>query len=204
MAQTERSCCGSPGLKRWFNSCDNNLFSALTFSGGAGFRKRILSDTGDTDQELTALLQTLDDTELFEIMTNLGGHCLETLLEAFQFAEATDRRTCFIACATQCPPSCVCRECAARMFSDTSRQLQVHGERLRAADGRCGSAFKTHLIMSCNGATGDYTLFCHRRPPGQPWAIPDAGADRDGPNPARHRSWGGMGQDRRPRPLAGA
>ena len=30
-------------------------------------------------------------------MTNLGGHCYETLLEAFDLAASSDARTCFIA-----------------------------------------------------------------------------------------------------------
>eukprot|EP01051_Picozoa_sp_SAG22_P011051 SAG22_NODE_1035_length_5909_cov_4.914802_5_plen_501_part_00 len=88
---------GGAGLKRWLNGCDNNLFSALCFSGGSGFRNKILSDIGDGDPELAALLASKSDADLFDIMTNLGGHCLETLLEAFQYAEATDTRTCFIA-----------------------------------------------------------------------------------------------------------
>ena len=30
-------------------------------------------------------------------MTNLGGHCFETLFEAFDHAAASDKRTCFLA-----------------------------------------------------------------------------------------------------------
>ena len=55
-------------LKRWLNECDNNLFSALTFSGGAGFRARILKD----EPELSALLSSYSDEELFDTITNLG------------------------------------------------------------------------------------------------------------------------------------
>eukprot|EP01052_Picozoa_sp_SAG31_P013651 SAG31_NODE_826_length_11751_cov_4.887659_7_plen_580_part_00 len=88
---------GGNGLKRWINNCDNNLFSALCFSGGAGFRNHIMRDIGDSDPELSTLLRGKSDEELFDILTNLGGHCMETLLEAFQYAEATDKRTCFIA-----------------------------------------------------------------------------------------------------------
>eukprot|EP01045_Picozoa_sp_COSAG04_P037906 COSAG04_NODE_9906_length_822_cov_0.680498_1_plen_136_part_10 len=55
-------------LKRWLNEFDNNLFSALTFSGGAGFRARILKD----EPELSALLSSYSDEELFDTITNLG------------------------------------------------------------------------------------------------------------------------------------
>ena len=55
-------------LKRWLNECDNNLFSALTFSGGAGFRARILKD----EPELSALLSSYSDEELYDTITNLG------------------------------------------------------------------------------------------------------------------------------------
>ena len=30
-------------------------------------------------------------------MTNLGGHCYETLFDAFAYASQTDNRTCFLA-----------------------------------------------------------------------------------------------------------
>ena len=37
-------------------------------------------------------------------MTNLGGHCYETLCEAFEDASRTDARTCFLACARLAKP----------------------------------------------------------------------------------------------------
>ena len=55
-----------------------------------------LSGTGDLDS-VTALLETFDDEALLALMTNLGGHCVETLLDAYAYAATGPRPTLFIA-----------------------------------------------------------------------------------------------------------
>lgn len=44
--------------------------------------------------QLKTWLSSVRDEELHEIMTNLGGHCFETLVEAF--GGTADKRTVFI------------------------------------------------------------------------------------------------------------
>jgi len=77
------------------HTCPNQLFSALTFQGGAAWRKRLMDDIGDQG-EVTALLDRRSDTELAELMNNLGGQCVETLAEAFAAIDH-DRPTAFLA-----------------------------------------------------------------------------------------------------------
>src|SRR5262249_34804187 len=73
--------------------CDNDLFSALTFQGGDAWRKQLLADlTNPASRDLVAMM---DDDELVATMTDLGGHCLESVLEAFQGVD-TDQPVCFI------------------------------------------------------------------------------------------------------------
>ena len=38
---------GGDKLRAWIDSCPNQLYSALTFQGGAAWRKRLLDDLGD-------------------------------------------------------------------------------------------------------------------------------------------------------------
>jgi len=57
-------------LKKWVNQTDNNAYSALTFQGGAAFRKRMLKDIKDA--EFKEYLAKYNDEELFELITNLG------------------------------------------------------------------------------------------------------------------------------------
>ena len=45
---------------------------------------------------MTALIERRSDAELAALMTNLGGHDLGCLVEAFEAARAHDRPTCFI------------------------------------------------------------------------------------------------------------
>ena len=89
---------GRPGgarLKAWIDDCPNQLYSALTFQGPAAWRAQLEADLAG-DQAALALIGAMSDGELARVMTNLGGHDLEAILEAF--AEApTDRPTCFIA-----------------------------------------------------------------------------------------------------------
>ena len=63
------------------------------FQGGAAWRKRLHDDIGD--QGASAADRRRSDDELARLMTNLGGHDLPSLLEAFRNVDH-DRPTCFI------------------------------------------------------------------------------------------------------------
>lgn len=87
---------GGEALRAWIDACPNQLYSALTFQGGAAWRKRLLADIGD-NQHLASLVDRRSDADLAALMTNLGGHDLPSLLDAFETARGNDRPTCFIA-----------------------------------------------------------------------------------------------------------
>jgi pyruvate dehydrogenase E1 component len=73
---------GGEALKEWIQSCPNTDYSALTYQGGAAWRKRLMDDLGDQG-DVTALLSRRSDEDLGALMNNLGGQCIETLTEAF-------------------------------------------------------------------------------------------------------------------------
>jgi pyruvate dehydrogenase E1 component len=87
---------GGEKLREWIDDCPNQLYSALTFQGGAAWRKRLLDDLGDQG-EVSRLIEKRSDAELARLMSNLGGHDLPSLLEAFKAAREHDRPVCFIA-----------------------------------------------------------------------------------------------------------
>jgi pyruvate dehydrogenase E1 component len=86
---------GGEALERWIDNCPNAEYAALTYQGGAAWRARLMADIGG-DKDVAALLDSFDDEALGKLMTGLGGHCVETLLEAFAAAQ-DDRPTLFIA-----------------------------------------------------------------------------------------------------------
>ncbi|MFG1361026.1 transketolase-like TK C-terminal-containing protein [Xanthobacter pseudotagetidis] len=85
---------GGAALKRWIDECPNPDYSALTFQGGAAWRKRLMDDLGDQG-EVSALIARRSDAELSALMTNLGGHDLSTLMDAFT-SITHDRPVCFL------------------------------------------------------------------------------------------------------------
>ena len=86
---------GGSELREWIDSCPNQLYSALTFKGGAAWRKRLTENFAGNEQILR-LIARRSDAKLAELMSNLGGHCLKTLCEAFD--SATDSHpTVFLA-----------------------------------------------------------------------------------------------------------
>jgi pyruvate dehydrogenase E1 component len=87
---------GGANLRDWIDTCPNALYSALTFQGGAAWRKRLQDDIGDQG-EVSALIDRRSDAELQELMTNLGGHCLETLAATFAEQALHDRPVAFVA-----------------------------------------------------------------------------------------------------------
>ena len=86
---------GGQVLERWIDNCPNAEYAALTYQGGAAWRARLMADIGG-DKDVAALLDSFDDEALGKLMTGLGGHCIETLLEAFAQSQ-DDRPTLFIA-----------------------------------------------------------------------------------------------------------
>ncbi len=88
---------GGEALRLWIDDCPNSLYSALTFQGGAAWRQAVLADLG-RDRAIRAIIDPLSDDELAALMTNLGGHDIETIIECLRAAEAAgDQPTCFIA-----------------------------------------------------------------------------------------------------------
>jgi pyruvate dehydrogenase E1 component len=82
-------------LRQWIDDCPNDLYAAITFKGGSAWRQHLEHDLGHL-AGIRTLLEEHDDAALGRLMTNLGGHDLETVLEAFK-GVADDRPHCFIA-----------------------------------------------------------------------------------------------------------
>jgi len=83
-------------LRRWISDCPNDLYAALTFRGAQAWRVQLTKDFVN-DADALRLIESYGDDELQNLMTNLGGHCLETLMEAFDDASKDETPTCFIA-----------------------------------------------------------------------------------------------------------
>ena len=86
---------GGERLRRWIDDCPNLVYSALTFEGGAAFRKQIQKDVTDFPQTLE-LIAGFSDEALGHLMTNLGGTDMEAIIEAFTDVP-DDKPVCFIA-----------------------------------------------------------------------------------------------------------
>lgn len=86
---------GGEALKRWIDNCPNALYAALCFQGGAAFRKHLHDEIGDQGP-ITRLIDKRGDEELLALMSNLGGHDMASMLEAFESIDH-DRPVCFIA-----------------------------------------------------------------------------------------------------------
>ncbi len=86
---------GGAALRAWIDNCPNQLYAALCFQGGAAFRKKLMAEIGDAEG-VKALLARRDDAQLLALMSNLGGHDLAAVLDAFNSIDH-DRPVCFIA-----------------------------------------------------------------------------------------------------------
>ncbi len=86
---------GGQRLKQWIDDCPNMLYSALVFQGGEAWRRQLEGDLAIHPDTL-AILRRHDDAGLAQLMTNLGGHDLEAIIEAFEGAPG-DQPVCFIA-----------------------------------------------------------------------------------------------------------
>jgi pyruvate dehydrogenase E1 component len=86
---------GGARLREWIDDCPNMLYSALVFQGGAAWRRQLEEDLA-LHPDTLAIVRRHDDAELARLMTNLGGHDMEAILEAFAGAP-TGQPVCFIA-----------------------------------------------------------------------------------------------------------
>jgi pyruvate dehydrogenase E1 component len=86
---------GGKAIEEWIETCPNADYAALTYQGGAAWRERLMADIGQSPH-VAKLLSSFGDEELAAVMTNLGGHCVETLVDAFDGAQ-DDKPTLFIA-----------------------------------------------------------------------------------------------------------
>jgi pyruvate dehydrogenase E1 component len=86
---------GGQRLKEWIDDCPNMLYSALVFQGGAAWRRQLEEDLAIHPDTLD-IVRRHEDAELARLMTNLGGHDMETIVETFEGAPK-DQPVCFIA-----------------------------------------------------------------------------------------------------------
>jgi pyruvate dehydrogenase E1 component len=91
---------GGAALRAWIDDCPNSLYSALTFQGGAAWRQALITDLGRS-RGVRAIIDPVSDDALAGLMTNLAGHDLPTLIEAFTEAAKSDQPTCFLAYTTK-------------------------------------------------------------------------------------------------------
>tara|TARA_R110000765_G_scaffold422360_1_gene529580 strand:- start:220141 stop:222513 length:2373 start_codon:yes stop_codon:yes gene_type:complete len=94
----QRAAFKEPGgdtLRDWIDNCPNQLYSALTFMGGAAWRERLMDSLGDQG-DVTQLIDSRSDDELAELMENLGGNCVQTMADTFAAIDH-DRPVCFLA-----------------------------------------------------------------------------------------------------------
>src|SRR5690242_18561736 len=82
-------------LSEWIDACPNSLYSALVYKGGEGWREHLLRDL-NRYPGIRAILEEHDDDALARLMTNLAGHDMGSVLDAFH-SVADDQPTCFIA-----------------------------------------------------------------------------------------------------------
>jgi len=87
---------GGEAILDWITECPNQLYSALTFQGGAAWRKQLLKDIGDTSG-VKSILDDHNNDGLHGLMTNLAGHDMESLLHAFDSIDGDPRPQCIIA-----------------------------------------------------------------------------------------------------------
>ena len=83
----------NPKLRSWFEKLPNAELSALHYQGGAAWRSRIEKEVG---KAAATFLKANDDSALASLFTDLGGHCMDSLVEAFD-ASQDDVPTLFIA-----------------------------------------------------------------------------------------------------------
>ena len=125
---------GGDALREWIDSCPNSRYSALAYKGGAAWREQLLRELGDTSG-IRELLDDHDDESLHRLMTNLAGHDLESVLDAFHGA-MDDQPTCFIAYTIKGYglPFAGHKDNHAGMM--TPEQVEIFKKRIGVGDGR--------------------------------------------------------------------
>jgi pyruvate dehydrogenase E1 component len=83
---------GGLELKAWIDDVGNADYAALSYLGGAAWRERLLKDA----PAVAPILEARDDEALHALMTNLAGHDMASLVDAFDAAQ-DDVPTLFIA-----------------------------------------------------------------------------------------------------------
>jgi pyruvate dehydrogenase E1 component len=73
---------GGEALRAWIDAAPNADYAALTYLGGQAWRERLLREAPETKP----ILDSRDDEALAALMTNLAGHDLTSLTEAFDAA----------------------------------------------------------------------------------------------------------------------
>src|SRR5882762_1131239 len=68
-------------LREWIDACPNSLYSALVYKGGAGWREHLHRDL-NRYPGIRAILDSHDDAALHQLMTNLAGHDMASVLAA--------------------------------------------------------------------------------------------------------------------------
>ncbi len=86
---------GGEELRNWIDTTPNDLYAALTYQGGAAWRKRLYADL-ERNSPAGRLIDSYDDDALSALMCNLGGHDVGLLLDTFNAVDH-DRPICFIA-----------------------------------------------------------------------------------------------------------
>ena len=74
---------GGAALRAFIDALPNSRYAVLTYQGGAAWRAAYEAAAG---ADAAPVLAAHDDEALAALMTDLGGHCLETLCEAFDRA----------------------------------------------------------------------------------------------------------------------
>jgi pyruvate dehydrogenase E1 component len=77
---------GGKAIDQWIDDCPNAEYAALTYQGGGAWRTRLNADLAANKAALD-LIASFDDDGLSRLMLNLGGHCIETLVDAFERAQ---------------------------------------------------------------------------------------------------------------------
>jgi pyruvate dehydrogenase E1 component len=85
---------GGAALAGWLDDCPNADYAALTYQGGAAWRARLTADLGEA---VAPILAAHDDEALALLMTDLGGHCIASLLDAYAQAASSDQPCLIIA-----------------------------------------------------------------------------------------------------------
>jgi pyruvate dehydrogenase E1 component len=83
----------NPAVAEWLDALPNADHSALLYQGGGAWRARLDKNLG---KQAYKFLKAYDDDHLAALMSDLGGHCMETLIEAFGAAQ-DDVPTLFVA-----------------------------------------------------------------------------------------------------------